>query len=346
MIERPDQPAVSVVIPNCNRRDLLERCLRALDAQTRRDFEVIVVDDCSTDDAPQFLEQYRCEAGYPLVVIHNESPRGANASRNQGIAEARGGIIALLDNDSFPRPDWLQHMMDAFDDEQVAAAVGTVHDAPARNLFDLTLRGIHHLPGPHGRPARRLVGCNLAVRRDLVLQHALDEDRAAPQRRRSGEPDVSVSGRGDEEGLYLSLKAAGWRVIVAPEAEVLHEHHHSGRSFVRQAYRGGRSAARLVYKFHLPPRVDMLPFILAYLTLPLGLISAWLLLVPGALFALAVAAITYNDLFLKRKTIVQTIVTFPLLLVYYHIRLVGYVLETIRLRVTRHDIQRVRLGVR
>jgi len=339
--EHARQPAVSVVIPNCNRRDLLERCLRALGQQTRRDFEVIVVDDHSTDSAPEFLDQYQSEARYPLKVIRNDTPRGANASRNQGIRAARGAIIALLDNDSFAEPEWLARIVAAFEDDRVGAVVGKVLDPPARNVFDLTLRGIHHLPGPG--PARRLIGCNMAVRRELALEHALDEDRAAPQRTRDGSPDVSVSGRGDEEGLYLSLRAAGWTIIVAPDAVVLHEHHHTGTSFVRQAFRSGRSAARLVYKYHLPQRIDMLPFMLGYATLPLGFISLWLLTIPAFFLLMALAAITYNDLFIKRKTVAQTLVTFPLLLVYYHNRLAGYVLESVRLRTTKHDIQRIHL---
>lgn len=336
-------PTVSVVIPNCNRSDLLRRCVEALAAQTRLPHEVFVVDDCSTDDTPDVLKavaQHHPEL--PLRIIRNDTPEGANASRNRGIRAATGEIIAMLDNDSFAERDWLEHIAAAFADDDIAAVVGKVIDAHPRNLFDTTMRGTHHLPGPG--PARRLVGCNMAVRRDVAMRFMLDEDRAAPSRDASGRPDVSVSGRSDEEGLYLMIRAAGLRAVVVPEAVVLHEHHHTGRSFLRQAWRGGKSAARLVYKYRIAHRIDLLPFLLGWITLPLALVDVRLTVAPAFFFLLAMAAITYNDLFLKRKTTAQTIITFPLLLVYYHIRLAGYVIESARLRLTRHEIQRMDLS--
>ena len=53
-----DRPKVSVVIPTCNRREVLARCLHALTQQTYSDYEIIVVDDCSSDGTPQLLEEF------------------------------------------------------------------------------------------------------------------------------------------------------------------------------------------------------------------------------------------------------------------------------------------------
>jgi signal transduction histidine kinase len=97
----------------------------------------------------------------------------------------------------------------------------------------------------------------------------------------------------------------------------------------------------LVYKYYLPPRLDLLPFLLTYLTLPLLLVSSWLVAVPLSFFLGALAAIIYNDLVRKGKTPWETVRSFPVLLIYYHLRLVGYVWETVRLRVLRNDLQRV-----
>jgi hypothetical protein len=87
----------------------------------------------------------------------------------------------------------------------------------------------------------------------------------------------------------------------------------------------------------------MLPFLLTYLTLPLVLVNVWLVAVPLFFFAGALAGITYNDLFRKQKTIGETIRSFPVLVAYYHVRLFGYVVQAIKLRVTRHDIERLHL---
>ncbi|MCH7591753.1 MAG: glycosyltransferase family 2 protein [Planctomycetes bacterium] len=341
--ESSTKPFVSVVVPTCNRCDEIARCLDALLRQTYPNLEVIVIDDGSSDGTPALLEGYLRQ--FPdggLVCLRNESSIGANPSRNRGIRASRGTLIAFEDSDCVARPDWIEKLVAAFASDRVGAVTGLVEDPPPRNIFELALRGTHRVAGSVF--ANRLVGGNMCVRRDLLRQDALDEDRATPASRRDGRPDVTASGRGDEEGLFLRLRAAGHEVRVTRDAVVLHEHYYTARSFFRQAFRGGRSAARLVYKFHLRPRLDMLPFLLAYLSLPLVLWSRTLGCVPGFFFLAALTAMTYNDLFRKQKTVSQTLRSFPVLLVYYHVRLVAYVIETISLRIRRHDIKRVRLS--
>ena len=98
-----------------------------------------------------------------------------------------------------------------------------------------------------------------------------------------------------------------------------------------------------MYKYYLPHRLDLLPFMCTYLTLLLVAVQPWLAIVPAFFFAAALAAITYNDLVRKGKTLAETIRSFPVLLLYYHLRLAGYVLETLRLRLGKGGLKRVRL---
>jgi len=339
-----DAPRLSVVVPTCNRAETVVNALEALARQTHPAYEVIVVDDCSSDDTPARLERFR--AHHPdleLTILRNEPQRGANPSRNRGVRASRGAIVCFMDDDAIPRPDWAERLGAAFDDPEVAAATGLVEDPAPRNIFDLTFRGNQRIAVRPG-PALRLAGTNMAVRRSVLDRFMLDEDRAAPPKRPDGAPDLSVSGRGDEEGLFVMMRAAGLRVEAVPGAVVLHEDYYSGRSFFRQAWKGGKAAARFVYKFKLPPRLDVAPFVLAYATLPLGLLSAWLLLVPALFFCAALGAITYNDLFRKGKTVWQTAVTFPILLAYYHVRVAGYVVQTVSLWVGMESLERVELG--
>lgn len=336
------RPLVSVIVPTCDRCAEIARGLDALLLQTYPEFEVIVIDDGSSDGTSALLERYLPQ--FPdgrLVCLRNESPIGANPSRNRGIKAASGSLIAFEDSDCVARPDWLEKLAAAFVSERVGAVTGLVEDPPPKNIFELAFLGTHRVAGTTF--ANRLVGGNMMVRRHLLHEGSLDEDRATQSLRRDGRPDVTVSGRGDENGLYLRLRAAGHEVRVARDAVVLHEHGYTARSFFKQAFRGGRSAARLVYKFYLRPRLDMLPFLLAYLSLPLVLWSRTFGYVPGFFFLSAIAAITYNDLYRKQKTVGQTLRSFPVLLAYYHVRLAGYVLETAALRVRNHGIQRERL---
>ncbi len=331
-----DAPLVSVVIPTRNRRDLLSRALVALARQTYEPCEIIVVDDGSTDDTPTLLAQF-AEQNPSLAFrwLRNDPQRGANPSRNRGVGEARGPFVAFLDDDCIAEPEWLKRLLAGFVSDRVAAVTGGVDDAEPANIYELTFKGTHRV---HGRgKATRLVGLNMCVRRDLLLKCAFDEDRARP----CGE--VSVSGRGDEEGLFLTLRALGYEQRVVPNAVVFHEHHYSRRTFFRQAYRGGQAAARLGFKYSLPPRIELTPLLLAYLLIPLGFVGAWWWLVPAACAGFFLAAITYNELVRKRKTILETLMTFPVLLVYYHLRLAGYVVQYARLLCGRDTIERVKL---
>ncbi len=330
---------VSVVVPTYDRRDLVIRCVEALAAQRFESFEVIVVDDGSTDDSVARLEKLASEhPGLRLQVLVNDVNRGANYSRNRGIRAARGGIVAFLDSDCLARPDWLPRLVAGFEDERIAAITGLVVDPEPRNVWELAFKGTHRIA--RAGPARRLIAGNMAVRRSLLRAYALDEDYGF----RPDRPDLGTSGRCDEEGLFLRLRANGHRVIARPDAVVDHEHHYDRASFFRQAYRGGRSAARLVYKFHLRPRIDMLPFIATYALLPLALLDSRLLGLSGVSLLSALAAISYNDLHLKGKSIGETLRSFPALVAYYHVRLIGYIHQTIALHLGSTGIRRERLG--
>jgi glycosyltransferase involved in cell wall biosynthesis len=337
-------PRISVVVPTCNRADLIAACVEALARQTyARDlFEIIVVDDGSTDGTPAALEALaQGDPGLGLRVLVNERNIGANPSRNRGIREAKGDLVAFLDSDCIPERDWLERIVDAFSDQQIAAVVGLVTDPAPRNVWDLAFRGTHRV-GKAG-PAPRLILGNTAIRRELLVRYLLDEDYAFKADARGGAPDTATSGRSDEEGLYLRMRAAGHRMVANPKAVVLHDHHYTADSFFRQAYRGGRSAARLVYKFRLPHRTDMLPFMLAYGSLGASLVNPFLLPLFPVLLSGAMAAITYNDLFRKEKTPRETALSFPALVAYYHVRFFGYARQTLALRLGKDDIERVRL---
>jgi len=97
-------PAVSVIMPTRNRAELLKRSIASIRAQTFADFELIVINDGSTDHTAEVL----AAVGDPrLRVIHNALGGGAAAARNAGIAAARGEFLAFLDADDEWLPDKL-----------------------------------------------------------------------------------------------------------------------------------------------------------------------------------------------------------------------------------------------
>jgi glycosyltransferase involved in cell wall biosynthesis len=93
--DRPAAPFFSVVIPVYNRADVLENTLGSVLAQTCQDFEIIVVDDGSTDDPAEVVRKL----GDARIRLVRQDNRGGGAARNRGMDEARGKFVALLDSD-------------------------------------------------------------------------------------------------------------------------------------------------------------------------------------------------------------------------------------------------------
>lgn len=89
---------ISVIIPTCNRAELLAECVRSVLTQTLPPSEVLIVDDGSTDQTARVVAQLAREAVLPLNVIHQDN-RGAAAARNTGIRAARGDVLCFLDSD-------------------------------------------------------------------------------------------------------------------------------------------------------------------------------------------------------------------------------------------------------
>lgn len=116
------QPLVSVVIPTCNRPQLLRRAVSSVLAQTYRELECIVVDDASAGDTAAVLAAFDDKR---IVFLRNEQNRGAPASRNRGIAAARGEFVALLDDDDEWFPEKIEKQVAIF--EHAAGLIGVVY---------------------------------------------------------------------------------------------------------------------------------------------------------------------------------------------------------------------------
>ena len=100
-----NNPEVSIIIPAYNHADLLGEALESVFAQTYRNFEIIVVDDGSTDDTASLLKPLS-EQGVIRYIYQQK--QGVSAARNRGIVEANGRYIAFLDSDDLFEPDKLE----------------------------------------------------------------------------------------------------------------------------------------------------------------------------------------------------------------------------------------------
>ncbi|THD64005.1 MAG: glycosyltransferase family 2 protein [Bradyrhizobium sp.] len=119
-----DRPPISVIVPTYNRAALLPAAIESVRAQTRPDWELIIVDDGSTDEtsaaiAPLLREDPR------LRLLVNEGARGPAGARNTGIRAARGAVLGFLDSDDYWEPSKLARFMVEFDAVPAAVLVAS-----------------------------------------------------------------------------------------------------------------------------------------------------------------------------------------------------------------------------
>lgn len=224
-------PLVSIVVATVDRIDSLRRCLDGLDRLADVPFEIIVVvgpGDGSTED-------YLAGRSDVATIVTNDT-RNLSRSRNLGIDNARGDLIAFIDDDAYPTERWLADLVPEFDDPEVGAVGGEVFDytgfshqarySRATRAGDSTVVLCHPIRGLTETPAARTfdypMGTNLLVRRA-----ALDA---------VGGFDEQYDYYLDETDLVRRLLDAGWIVRVVDKGQVFHK-------FLPSAIRGEQRVA-------------------------------------------------------------------------------------------------------
>ena len=116
----------SVIIPTYRRASYLSKCLSAVAALETdpETYEIIIIDNNSPDNTHEvFLEFVQANPGLQVRYLC-EAEQGCSSARNRGVAEARGEILCFLDDDSPPASDWLDTLLEQFNDPQVGCAGG------------------------------------------------------------------------------------------------------------------------------------------------------------------------------------------------------------------------------
>jgi glycosyltransferase involved in cell wall biosynthesis len=253
----PAQVDVSVVVAtyNIDRRGELDACLGALDRQTVAPVEVIVV----VDHNPELFSAVR-EAFPAANVVENRHARGLAGARNTGIDIARGSIVAFVDDDARPEPEWLERLHACFADPRAVGAGGALIPRWTAGeprwlptefywVFGCSYTGLPE----HLAPVRNPIGANMAVRK-----RTLEEIGGFRADGAGGEPRA-IRSRGmvraqgnvpDDTDLAIRVKQRRpdsiW--LYEPEARVLHTvtaERASLSYFLRRSYEEGAGKARL-----------------------------------------------------------------------------------------------------
>jgi GT2 family glycosyltransferase len=227
----PEAPRTSVVVCTYNGGRTLEQCLRSLIALDYPDYEVIVVNDGSTDDVPQTV------ARFPSVRVLHQPNRGLSEARNAGLRAATGEIVAYTDDDCFADPDWLTCLVHQLQ-QTGAAGVGGPNLTPRDGWLAACVAACPGQPTHvllSDQVAEHVPGCNMAFRRDALLA--------------VGGCDPIYRKAGDDVDLCWRLQQAGFWITFAPGAFVWHHRRQGPRAFFRQQ-RGYGEAEALLYFQH------------------------------------------------------------------------------------------------
>ena len=231
-------PRISVVVCSYNGAATIADTCQGLNRLDYPDYEVLVVDDGSTDRTAEIARSH----GHRVISTEN---RGLSAARNTGMENASGEIVAYIDDDACPDPHWLRYLAATFlrshdvgvggpniapsGDGWIAECVANAPGGPVQVL--LTDRIAEHIPG-----------CNMAFRR-LALEAVSGCD---PRYRAAG----------DDVDLCWRLGQRGWTIGFSPAAMVWHHRRNSIRAYWKQQQGYGKAEALLEEKW--PERYNSL----------------------------------------------------------------------------------------
>jgi glycosyltransferase involved in cell wall biosynthesis len=212
-VEAPPLPSVSVVVATRNRERMLRALLSCLAEQTlgRDAFEVVVVDDGSTDGTGAVLEEAAASGKLNLRPLVHERSRGPAAARNHGWRAASGDLIAFTDDDCEPVPEWLERLLAeaAANPGQIVQGRVLPNPRQAATAGPFTRSLVVDRPSPHYETANVLY-----PRAVLEALDGFDEEYGAPA--------------GEDTDLAWRSRARGVERFFVPDALVHHAVHERG----------------------------------------------------------------------------------------------------------------------
>jgi glycosyltransferase involved in cell wall biosynthesis len=223
---------VSVVIPAYHAESTIGQAVEQSFAQAREplEIEVIVVDDGSKDDTAKVAES----AGATVIRQENAGPA---AARNRGWESATGQVICFTDSDCIPVADWLENLLDGFNESQVGAVAGSYEIA---NTNSWLARWVHREIVERHRKMpgfiRAFGSYNLAIPRYVL-------------RATGGFNPTYRQASGEDNDFSYRIIKEGWRIAFRPQAKVAHYHPEKVWKYLLEQYRHGFWRAKL-YKDH------------------------------------------------------------------------------------------------
>jgi len=239
----------SIIIPTHNRARLLERALSSLVRldYPADDYEVIVVDNGSTDDTKETVARF---SSHGIACVCEPAP-GLHEARHRGAREAKGEVLVYVDDDVICDSRFLTELVAPYDDPQVGCVGGKIlpefEVAPPDWLDDAPKWYLSILDDEEGpKEVEYIFGCNFSIRRTLLFQVG------------GFNPDAFGNKkmwwcRGDGEiGLLKKVQAAGFKTVYTPAAVVRHfipKQRLTKQYFEERAFKSGIEASFAEHRY-------------------------------------------------------------------------------------------------
>ena len=225
------QPFISVVVCSYNGSATIPETLEELMKLNYSNYEVIVVNDGSTDNLAEIVK------AFPVQLISTEN-QGLSAARNTGLYAARGEIIAYIDDDAYPDRDWLSYIAYAYANSD-HASIGGPNIAPCGEGFIATC--VANAPGgpvhvlTSDEIAEHIPGCNMTFKTDALLE--------------IGGFDPIFRNAGDDVDVCWRIQHSGRTIGFHPSALVWHHRRNSYIAYWKQQKGYGKAEALLEAKW-------------------------------------------------------------------------------------------------
>ncbi|MFC1512723.1 glycosyltransferase [bacterium] len=264
-------PFISVILAVKNEEKHIKQSIDSLLAQDYPNYEIIVVDNYSTDRTYELLKEYKDR----IIILKNEIP-GPSASRNMAVSSAKGEYIAFTDGDCITEPDWLKELYNGFDNNDNTAGVGGIQKSPDNETYFgrlvqdfLKVCGFvsdyvkspsikHKIKNTNHNPS-----CNVMYKKEIFNDAGLFNESLWP---------------GEDVELDYKIRKKGHILKFNPKAIVYHYRPDTFYKFLKMMFRYGYVQAVLLKKFgpfrmlHFIAILKILFLILLILSKKLGLI--------------------------------------------------------------------------
>ena len=288
-------PLISVVVPAYNEEERISDCIEAILAQSypHNKIELTIVDDCSTDRTNEIASRY------PVKVIRNSINLGDSSSRNVGIRNSKGDLIATTDADDVVDKDWLTNLVKPFSEKEVGAVIGSSHIFLNNDNFIKRLiceRSICSRGGLYVKniyDSGGMVACGKSV--------GSNQSFTKIAFMAVGGFDPSLKS-GMDQDIIWRIENAGYKIAFAPNAKVYIKQRGNFKKFLKQNYIRSKECISLYFRY---PNKTPLSYIFCLLFIPIIVILyLFNLIFNSYLFLLlCISIITFPIFYLSWQTI-------------------------------------------